>query len=106
MPGSTFVDILELFQEDKDTGAIVLIGEIGGTAEQEAARFIKEKMTKPVVAFVAGATAPPGRRMGHAGAIISGSSGTAGDKMAALAAAGATIAPNPAEIGLTMKKML
>ncbi|MBN2461967.1 MAG: succinate--CoA ligase subunit alpha [Dehalococcoidia bacterium] len=106
MPGSTFVDILALFQEDKDTGAIVLIGEIGGTAEQEAARFIKEKMTKPVVAFVAGATAPPGRRMGHAGAIISGSSGTAGDKMAALAAAGATIAPNPAEIGLTMKKIL
>jgi len=106
MPGSTFVDILEMFQEDKDTRAIVLIGEIGGTAEQEAARFIKEKMTKPVVAFVAGATAPPGRRMGHAGAIISGSSGTAGDKMAALAAAGATIAPNPAEIGLTMKKML
>jgi len=106
MPGSTFVDILEMFQEDKDTRAIVLIGEIGGTAEQEAARFIKEKMTKPVVAFVAGATAPPGRRMGHAGAIISGSSGTAQDKMAALAAAGATIAPSPAEIGITMKKML
>lgn len=106
MPGSTFVDILKLFQEDKDTKAVVLIGEIGGTAEQEAARFIKEKMTKPVVAFVAGATAPLGRRMGHAGAIISGSSGTAQDKMAALAAAGATIAPSPAEIGLTMKKML
>jgi len=106
MPGSTFVDILKLFQEDKDTNAVVLIGEIGGTAEQEAARFIKEKMTKPVVAFVAGATAPPGRRMGHAGAIISGSSGTAQDKMAALAAAGATIAPSPAEIGITMKKML
>jgi len=106
MPGSTFVDILKLFQKDKDTKAVVLIGEIGGTAEQEAARFIKEKMTKPVVAFVAGATAPPGRRMGHAGAIISGSSGTAQDKMAALAAAGATIAPSPAEIGITIKKVL
>ena len=106
LPGSTFVDILELFQKDKDTRAIVLIGEIGGTAEQEAAKFIKEKMTKPVVAFVAGATAPPGRRMGHAGAIISGSSGRASDKIAALAAAGATIAPSPAEIGTTMKKML
>jgi succinyl-CoA synthetase alpha subunit len=106
LPGSTFVDILELFQKDKDTRAVVLIGEIGGTAEQEAAKFIKEKMTKPVVAFVAGATAPPGRRMGHAGAIISGSSGRASDKIAALAAAGATIAPSPAEIGTTMKKVL
>ncbi|MBM3119622.1 MAG: succinate--CoA ligase subunit alpha [Chloroflexi bacterium] len=106
LPGSTFVDILKLFQADNDTKAVVLIGEIGGTAEQEAAEFIKEKMTKPVVAFVAGATAPPGRRMGHAGAIISGSSGRAQDKMAALAAAGATIAPSPAEIGLTIKKVL
>lgn len=106
LPGSTFVDILKLFQEDEDTRAVVLIGEIGGTLEQEAAKFIKEEMTKPVVAFVAGATAPPGRRMGHAGAIISGSSGKAQDKMAALAAAGATIAPNPAEIGLTLKKAL
>jgi succinyl-CoA synthetase alpha subunit len=106
LPGSTFVDILEMFQKDKDTKAVVLIGEIGGTAEQDAAAFIKEKMTKPVVAFVAGATAPPGRRMGHAGAIISGSSGTAQDKIAALAAAGAIIAPSPAEIGLTMQKVL
>jgi len=106
LPGSTFVDILELFQKDKDTRAVVLIGEIGGTAEQEAAKFIKEKMTKPVVAFVAGATAPPGRRMGHAGAIISGSSGRVQDKIATLAAAGATIAPSPAEIGTTMKKVL
>ncbi|MGB8706758.1 MAG: succinate--CoA ligase subunit alpha [Dehalococcoidia bacterium] len=106
LPGSTFVDILELFQKDKYTRAIVLIGEIGGTAEQEAAKFIKEKMTKPVVAFVAGATAPPGRRMGHAGAIISGSSGRASEKISALAAAGATIAPSPAKIGTTMKKML
>jgi len=106
LPGSTFVDILELFQKDKDTRSVVLIGEIGGTAEQEAAKFIKEKMTKPVVAFVAGATAPPGRRMGHAGAIISGSSGRASEKIAALAAAGATIAPSPAEIGTTVKKVL
>jgi len=106
LPGSTFVDILELFEKDKDTKAVVLIGEIGGTAEQEAAAFIKEKTTKPMVAFVAGATAPPGRRMGHAGAIISGSSGRARDKISALGAAGATIAPSPAEIGLTMKKVL
>ena len=106
LPGSTFIDMLELFQEDEDTRAVVLIGEIGSTLEQEAAEFIKQKMTKPVVAFVAGATAPPGRRMGHAGAIISGSSGKAQDKMSALAAAGATIAPSPAEIGLTMKKVL
>ncbi len=106
LPGSTFVDMLELFQKDKDTKAVVLIGEIGGTAEQDAAKFIKEKFTKPVIAFVAGATAPPGRRMGHAGAIISGSSGKAQDKISALAAAGATIAPNPAEIGITVKKVL
>jgi len=106
LPGSSFVDILQLFQKDRGTSAVVLIGEIGGTAEQEAAQFIREEMTKPVVAFVAGATAPPGRRMGHAGAIINGSSGTALEKIAALAAAGVTIAPNPAEIGLTMKKVL
>ena len=85
---------------------MVLIGEIGGTAEQDAAAYIKGKMNKPVVAFVAGATAPPGRRMGHAGAIISGSSGRAQDKIASLAAAGATIAPSPAEIGLTVQKVL
>ena len=106
LPGSSFVDMLQLFNEDKDTKAVVMIGEIGGTAEQDAAEYIKAKMKKPVVAFVAGATAPPGRRMGHAGAIISGSSGRAQDKMAALKTAGATIAPNPAEIGATMKKVL
>lgn len=105
LPGSTFVDILQLFQQDEGTEAVVLIGEIGGTAEQEAAAFIKENMTKPVVAFVAGATAPPGRRMGHAGAIISGSSGRAQDKIAALEAAGAVIAHSPAEIGITMKRV-
>ncbi len=106
LPGTTFVDILKLFQKDRETKAVVLIGEIGGTAEQEAAEFIKKKMTKSVVAFVAGATAPPGRRMGHAGAIISGSSGRAQDKIAALATAGATISPSPAKIGLTVQKVM
>jgi succinyl-CoA synthetase alpha subunit len=106
LPGSTFVDILALFQTDDETKAIVLIGEIGGTMEQNAAKFIKEKMTKPLIAFIAGATAPPGKRMGHAGAIISGSSGRAQDKMAILADAGATIAKGPAEIGITVKKVL
>jgi len=106
LPGSTFVDILRLFEKDRGTEAVVLIGEIGGIMEQDAAKFIKEKMKKPVIAFIAGSTAPPGKRMGHAGAIIIGSSGRAQDKIAALAAAGATIAPGPAEIGLTVKKVL
>lgn len=106
LPGTTFVDILKLFEKDKDTEAVVMIGEIGGGMEQDAADFIKSSMTKPVVAFVAGSTAPPGRRMGHAGAIISGSSGRAQDKMAALKAAGATISASPAGIGEAMKKVL
>jgi succinyl-CoA synthetase alpha subunit len=106
LPGSTFVDILKLFQTDQNTKAVVLIGEIGGTMEQEAAEFISHKMTKPVVAFVAGSTAPPGKRMGHAGAIITGSAGKASEKIKALSQAGATIAPTPAEIGLTTKKVL
>ena len=106
LPGSTFVDILELFEEDQDTKAVVLIGEIGGTMEQEAAKFISHKMTKPVVVFIAGSTAPPGKRMGHAGAIITGSAGKASEKIKALSQAGATIAPNPAEVGLTTKKVL
>ncbi len=106
LPGSTFCDILRLFEADRETEIVVLIGEIGGTMEQEAAKFIKEKMTKPVVAFVAGATAPPGRRMGHAGAIISGSSGKASEKIAVLEAAGAIIASSPAEIGKVVKKIL
>ncbi|MCX6004518.1 MAG: succinate--CoA ligase subunit alpha [Chloroflexi bacterium] len=106
LPGTSFVDILKLFQEDSETRAIVLIGEIGGTLEQEAAQYIKEKTTKPVVAFVAGATAPPGRRMGHAGAIISGSTGRAQDKISALSVAGAIIVHHPAEIGITLKKTL
>jgi len=103
LPGTTFVDVLKLFEEDEETRAIVLIGEIGGNLEQDAAQYIKEKISKPVVAFVAGASAPPGRRMGHAGAIISGSTGRAQDKIAALSAAGAIIAPHPAEIGITLK---
>ena len=106
LPGSTFVDILRLFEEDEDTKAVVLIGEIGGTLEQEAAEFIKSEMTKPVVAFIAGSTAPPGRRMGHAGAIITGTAGKASEKIKALSAAGATIAANPAEVGLTTKGVL
>jgi succinyl-CoA synthetase alpha subunit len=106
LPGTSFVDVLALFQEDKDTRVIVLIGEIGGTMEQDAARFIREKVTKPVISFIAGASAPPGRRMGHAGAIISGSSGKAQDKIAALSEAGAIIVNNPAEIGTTVKTIL
>jgi len=106
LPGSTFVDILKLFDKDADTRAVVLIGEIGGAMEQDAAAYIKSGFKKPVVAFVAGATAPPGRRMGHAGAIISGSSGRAQDKMAVLKAAGATISESPAGIGEAMKKVL
>jgi succinyl-CoA synthetase alpha subunit len=104
--GTTFVDMLELFEKDKQTKLVVLIGEIGGTAEQEAAEFIKAKMSKPVVAFVSGSSAPPGRRMGHAGAIITGSSGTAAEKIAALRDAGVYIAPSPAEIGVLAKEVL
>ncbi len=106
LPGSTFLDILKLFQDDRDTRAVVLIGEIGGSMEQEAAEFISQNMTKPVVAFVAGSTAPPGRRMGHAGAIITGSAGKASEKIKALSQARAIIAPTPAEVGLTTKKVL
>ena len=106
LPGNTFANILELFEEDQDTKAVVLIGEIGGTMEQEAAEFISHKMTKPVIVFIAGSTAPPGKRMGHAGAIITGSAGKASEKIKALSQAGATIAPNPAEVGPTTKKVL
>lgn len=97
--GSRFVDILELFEQDGETEAVVMIGEIGGNAEEEAASFIKDRMTKPVYAFIAGRTAPPGRRMGHAGAIIAGGKGTAEEKFASLRAAGATIVENPGLIG-------
>ena len=96
--GTTFVDVLEMFEADPQTQVVVLIGEIGGTEEERAAAFIKEKMRKPVVAFIAGQTAPPGKRMGHAGAIISGGTGTAAEKIAALQAAGARVARHPEEI--------
>ncbi len=104
--GSDFVEILGLFQGDDETEAIVMIGEIGGSREQEAAAFIKSNVTKPVVSFIGGATAPLGRRMGHAGAIITGESGTAKAKAEALSDAGATIAYSPAEIGITMQRVL
>lgn len=104
--GSTFIDILKLFGKDRKTDAVVLIGEIGGSAEEEAAEFIKNEFSKPVAAFIAGATAPKGKRMGHAGAIISGNSGLAEDKMKALTDAGVKVSSSPAEMGQTLQSLL
>ncbi|MBI4917797.1 MAG: succinate--CoA ligase subunit alpha [Acidobacteria bacterium] len=106
VPGTNFVDVFKAFKDDPLTEAVVMIGEIGGTAEEEAAAYVKAHYHKPVVAFIAGQTAPPGRRMGHAGAIISGGKGTAKEKMEALAAAGIHVVATPAEIGVTMQRAL
>ncbi len=105
IPGSNFIDILARFEQDPATQAIVMVGEIGGTGEEEAAEFIKHNITKPMVAYIAGVTAPAGKRMGHAGAIISGGKGTAAEKFAALEAAGVATTKNPAQIGLRLKEV-
>jgi succinyl-CoA synthetase alpha subunit len=104
--GTSFIDVLRLFQDDPATDAILMMGEIGGTAEERAAAFISHHVTKPVAAFIAGQTAPPGKRMGHAGAIISGGSGTAREKILALRAAGIAVADSPADLGVTIQRVL
>jgi succinyl-CoA synthetase alpha subunit len=104
--GTNFIDVLSAFQEDPQTEAVILIGEIGGTAEEEAADFVKAKMTKPVIGFVAGRTAPKGKRMGHAGAIISGGKGTAAEKIEAFKAAGISVSEAPSDLGITLAQRL
>jgi succinyl-CoA synthetase alpha subunit len=104
--GTNFIDVLSAFQADPKTEAVIMIGEIGGTAEEEAAAFVKAKMTKPVVGFVAGLTAPKGKRMGHAGAIISGGKGTAAEKIAAFKAAGISVSETPSDMGKTLARRL
>src|SRR5206468_3822853 len=104
--GTSFIDLFQMFQADPQTEAILMMGEIGGTAEEKAAEFVKKHVTKPVAAFIAGQTAPPGKRMGHAGAIISGGSGSAGDKIAALQKAGIEVAPTPADLGSAVQKAI
>jgi succinyl-CoA synthetase alpha subunit len=104
--GTSFIDALRMYQQDPQTEAILMIGEIGGTAEERAAEFVQEQVTKPVAAFIAGQTAPPGKRMGHAGAIISGGSGTAKEKIAALRAAGIAVADSPADLGVSVQRAI